>query len=34
MLEQLEAKTHDLGERGSVSVGTLHAGFTRIATEG
>lgn len=34
MLEQLEAKAQDLGERGSVSVGTLHAGFTRIATEG
>lgn len=31
MLEQLESKARDLGDRGSVSVGTLHAGFTRIA---
>ena len=30
MLEQLESKARDLGERGSVTVGALHAGFTRI----
>lgn len=34
MLDQLDAKARDLGERGSVSVDTLHAGFTRIATQG
>lgn len=30
MLEQLEDKARDLGEQGSVSVGKLHAGFTRL----
>lgn len=34
MLEQLEAKARDLGERGSVSVDTLHAGFSRVAAQG
>lgn len=34
MLDQLEAKARDLGERGRVSVDTLHAGFSRIAAQG
>lgn len=29
--EQLESKAVDLGETGSVTIGTLHAGFSRIA---
>jgi hypothetical protein len=31
MLEQLRSKARDLGERGTVSVGSLHAGFSRVA---
>ncbi len=31
MLEQLESKARDLGESGSVTVGSLHAGFSRLA---
>lgn len=33
MLELLKSKARDLGEQGSVSVGTLHAGFTRLPSQ-
>lgn len=31
VLEQLDGKARDLGGAGSVTVGTLHAGFSRLA---
>lgn len=31
VLEQLDSKARDLGDLGSVTVGTLHAGFSRLS---